>query len=210
VVSSFGPTNQNPVHTFPSPPPCVPHVPPPYPPEFNHPSSIRWRIQAVNFIIMQFSPRSAFLLLGPNILNTLFSKTLSQYSSLKVRDQVSHPCSTAGKIRVVYNLIFSVFWYDTGREKILDWIIVSISWIESTLDFIMMSFRFVSVVRKYLNFATFLIDSLAILMFRFCPKFWWRYIIIYFVFSVFISESTSLLASKGGGGFMFFFSAFML
>jgi len=37
-------------------------------------------------------------LLGPNIfLNTLFSKTLSLCSSLKVRDHVSHPYSITGK-----------------------------------------------------------------------------------------------------------------
>jgi hypothetical protein len=42
-------------------------------------------------------------LLGPNILlNSLFSKTLSLCSSLKVIDQVSHPYSTTGKISFVY------------------------------------------------------------------------------------------------------------
>jgi hypothetical protein len=46
-------------------------------------------------------------LLGPNVLlNTLFSKTLSLCSSLKVRDQVSHPYNTTGKITVLYILIF--------------------------------------------------------------------------------------------------------
>jgi hypothetical protein len=34
---------------------------PPHPPWFNHPNNIRWRIQAVKFIITQFSPRSVFL-----------------------------------------------------------------------------------------------------------------------------------------------------
>jgi hypothetical protein len=38
-------------------------------------------------------------LLGPNILlNTLFSNTLNLRSSLNVRDQVSHPYKTTGKI----------------------------------------------------------------------------------------------------------------
>jgi hypothetical protein len=80
-----------------------------HPPWFNHPNNIRWRIQAVNFISIQFSPRSV-LLLGPSILNTLFSKTLSLYSSTKVRDQVSHPYSTTGKITVLYILIFRFFY----------------------------------------------------------------------------------------------------
>jgi hypothetical protein len=52
----FGPPNQNPVNTSP-----LPHVHPmscpPHPPRFNHPNNIRWRIQAVKYIIMQFSPR---------------------------------------------------------------------------------------------------------------------------------------------------------
>jgi hypothetical protein len=34
---------------------------PPHSPWFSHPNNIRWRIQAVKFIIMQFSPRSVFL-----------------------------------------------------------------------------------------------------------------------------------------------------
>jgi hypothetical protein len=34
---------------------------PPHPLWFNHPNNIRWRIQAVKFIITQFSPRSVFL-----------------------------------------------------------------------------------------------------------------------------------------------------
>ena len=44
-------------------------------------------------------------LLGPNILNTLFSNTLSLRSSLSVSDQVSHPYITTGKIIVMYILI---------------------------------------------------------------------------------------------------------
>ena len=38
-------------------------------------------------------------LLGPNILNTTFSNTLSFLSSLNVSDQVSHPYKTTGNIR---------------------------------------------------------------------------------------------------------------
>jgi len=41
-------------------------------------------------------------LLGPNIhLNTLFSNTFSLRSSLNVKDQVSHPYTTTGKIIVL-------------------------------------------------------------------------------------------------------------
>jgi hypothetical protein len=43
--------------------------------------------------------------------------------------------------------------------------------IYSAFDVSWMSFWFVSVVPKYLNFATFSNDSLAILIFWFCPEF---------------------------------------
>jgi hypothetical protein len=57
---AFGPPNQNPVNTSPVPHAC--HMSRPlHPPWFNYPNNIRWRIQAVKFIIMQFSPRSFFL-----------------------------------------------------------------------------------------------------------------------------------------------------
>jgi hypothetical protein len=39
-----------------------------------------------------------------------------------VTDQVSHPYSTTSKITVLYILIFR-FLYETGRQKILAWII---------------------------------------------------------------------------------------
>jgi hypothetical protein len=43
-----------------------------------------------------------------------------------VRDQVLHPYSTTCKITVLYNLIFMFFLYETGRQKILNWMITSI------------------------------------------------------------------------------------
>jgi len=49
-------------------------------------------------------------LLGPNILlSTLLSNTLSLHSSLNVRDRVSNPHTTIGKISVLCILIFK-FW----------------------------------------------------------------------------------------------------
>jgi hypothetical protein len=45
--------------------------------------------------------------LGPDILfSTLFSNTLNLCSSLSVRDQISPPYQTPGKIMVLYILIF--------------------------------------------------------------------------------------------------------
>jgi hypothetical protein len=59
---------------------------------------------------------SAFL--GPNFfLKTLFSNTLALCSSCNVRDQVSHPCKTAGKILISYILIFVFLDSMTEDEK---------------------------------------------------------------------------------------------
>jgi hypothetical protein len=44
--------------------------PPPPPPWFNHANNIRWRIQAVKFIITQFSPWSVFVPSSPKDFST--------------------------------------------------------------------------------------------------------------------------------------------
>jgi hypothetical protein len=83
---------------------------PPHPPWFNHPNNIRLRIQAVKFIIIQFSPWSIFLPFRSKYLpQHSVLKTLSLCSSPKVRDQVSHPYSRTSKITVLYILIFRFF-----------------------------------------------------------------------------------------------------
>jgi hypothetical protein len=63
------------------------------------------RVQVMKLLIMQFSRTPVTTsLFGPNILlNTPFSNTLSPCSSLSVRDQVSHPYRTTGKIIILYN-----------------------------------------------------------------------------------------------------------
>jgi len=57
--------------------------------------------------------------LGPNILNTLFSDTLSLHSSLNMRDQVSHPYKTTSKIIVLYILNFK--FLDSKLEDKIFW-----------------------------------------------------------------------------------------
>jgi hypothetical protein len=74
-------------------------------------------------------------LLGPNILlSTLFSNTLSLYSSLNVWDQVSHPYRTTGNIIVLYILIFTLQdrWGD--KRFWTEWV-ASITRIQSPLNF---------------------------------------------------------------------------
>jgi hypothetical protein len=57
--------------------------------------------------ILLHSPVTSSLL-GPNILlSTLFSNTLSLCSYLNVRDQVSHPYKTTGRIMVLQMLTFT-------------------------------------------------------------------------------------------------------
>jgi hypothetical protein len=113
---TFGPPNQNPVNTSPLPHAC--HMSrPPHPPWFNHPNNIRWRIQAVKFIIMQFSPWTIFL--------PFRSKYLPQHSVLKNPQSTFIPQSERPSFApvqhnrqncsfVYFNL--QVFWYETGRK----------------------------------------------------------------------------------------------
>jgi phosphate starvation-inducible membrane PsiE len=73
----------------------------------------------MKLLITQFSPVACHLsLFDPNILlSTLFSNCLNLYFSLNVRDQVSHPYRTTGKIIIFY--IFYDFRQETRRQKVL-------------------------------------------------------------------------------------------
>jgi hypothetical protein len=56
-------------------------------------------------------------LLGPNILlKTLFSNTLSLCTSLSMRDQVSHPYKTTGRIVVLYIFNFYIPSHSSGYD----------------------------------------------------------------------------------------------
>jgi hypothetical protein len=70
----FGSPNRTPVNTSPLPHVChMSH--PPHSPWCNHPNNIRWRIQDVKSIIIQFCPWSVFL--------PFRSKYISPYSLLR-------------------------------------------------------------------------------------------------------------------------------
>jgi hypothetical protein len=68
-----------------------------------------YKSQSSPLCIYLHSPISSFLLSSNILLSTLFSNTLSLCSSLNVRDQVSHPYRTTGKIIVLYILMLNFF-----------------------------------------------------------------------------------------------------
>jgi hypothetical protein len=71
-----------------------------------------WSSSLCNFLQ---PPAVTSYLLGPNILpSTPFKKTLNLSSSFSVRDHVSQPYKTTGKI-VVFNVLMFTF-LDSGRE----------------------------------------------------------------------------------------------
>jgi hypothetical protein len=78
---TFGPPNKNPVNTSPLPHACHMSRPPHH--WLNHPNNIRWRIQVMKFVIMQFSPRTVFF--------PFRSKYLPQHSVLKNPQSMSLP-----------------------------------------------------------------------------------------------------------------------
>jgi hypothetical protein len=82
-------------------------------------------------------PVTSFLF-GQNILLiTLFSNTLSLYFSLNVRDQVSHPYGTTEKILVLYTVFFYIVRQQRRRQKVVDWMVASITRIQSALNFLL-------------------------------------------------------------------------
>jgi len=125
-------------------------------------------------------PPATFFLLGLNILlNTLFWNTLNLWSFLSVRDQVSHPYETRGRI-IVLCILICKFLERRRRLNILNWMVSRIP--NLLLIFSWMQIWFVAVVPER---ATFLRIYKQTGKLRFYIAFWWQYIIIYLVFSVF-------------------------
>jgi hypothetical protein len=81
-----------------------------------------WNTSLCNFL---YSPVTSSLF-GPNILlRTMFSNNFSLCTSINLRDQVSHPCKTTGRILVLHILTFT--FQDNRREdKRLDRMVASI------------------------------------------------------------------------------------
>jgi hypothetical protein len=97
-------------------------------------SGVEYKLWSSSFIF-QFPVTSS--LLGPNILlRILFSNTLRLCSFLNVRDQVSYPYKTTGRI-----MFFFFNLYIPGQQarwqKILNRMVASIPWIQSALNLFM-------------------------------------------------------------------------
>jgi hypothetical protein len=73
-----------------------------------------YKLRSYSLCNFLHSPVISFFL-GPNILlRNLFSNTLSLYSCLNVKDHVSHPYKSTGRIMVLYLLTFT--FLDSRRE----------------------------------------------------------------------------------------------
>jgi hypothetical protein len=81
---------------------------PPHSPLFDLPNNIWGGVQNMKLLIVQLSAFSCYFI--PLLVQIFFSEPSSQTpspSSLSVRDQVSHPYKTTGRIMVLYILTFT-------------------------------------------------------------------------------------------------------
>ena len=88
-VPSFWFIHQNPLCIFLLSHTC--HMPcPSRPPWYDNPNDVRWAVQIMKLLIVQFSAVSFYLLSGPHTFpNTLFLNTLSPWFSLSMPDDAS-------------------------------------------------------------------------------------------------------------------------
>jgi hypothetical protein len=136
-------------------------------------------------------------LLGSNILlNTLLSKTLSLSSSPSVRDQVSHPYKTTGKIIVLYTFKF----LDSKPEDkrfCTEWQ-QAFPFFNLPLISFWIEFWFVRVVTKYWNPSTLPKELLSIFILWLHHEFWSQDTTMYLVLSAFTSSPISTIVCTGG------------
>jgi hypothetical protein len=93
-----------------------------------------WSSSLCNFL----QPPITSSFFGSNIhFSTLFSKNHSLYSSLNVRDQVLRPYKTTNKIIVLHILIITYLDSEREEKKTLDWMVESITQVQSPLNFLL-------------------------------------------------------------------------
>jgi hypothetical protein len=89
---------------------------PSHPLWFDHPNNNWWSYSLCSLIQYPFT---SSLWSPDTLLSTLFSNTLNLWGcySLGVRDKVSHPYKTTGKMMALYILIFMLHNHRGGWEK---------------------------------------------------------------------------------------------
>jgi hypothetical protein len=93
-----------------------------------------YRLFSSSLCSLLVSPLTSSLLTSNILVSTLFSDTLSLHPSLNVSDQASQPYKKTGRIIFLYILIIKIF-YHTGRPNVLHWMIASIPWLQSAMNF---------------------------------------------------------------------------
>ena len=123
------------------------------------------------------------VLLGPNIfLNTLFSHNFRLCSSHSMRDELLQIYKRKRKIKFLYVLIFILLGKEPGRQKILHGKTVSVTWLQTALNF-------------FLNLNTSFLSKelLSVFILWLRTAFWSRDTIMYLVLPEFATCATSLL-----------------
>jgi hypothetical protein len=115
------------------------YMPCPSHPQLHYSNYIWRRLRILKLFVMQFSPffRHIIPIRSKYLLSTLFSNILTLWSSLSARDQAAHPYGITGKIIVFVYTNCYAFRKQTIRQKVQDWIVASITKIQSPLNFLL-------------------------------------------------------------------------